>query len=292
VLELRTVVLFLAGHLVVPVMFLHGLQLEPGTLRHELRRPVFWRAVAATVIAVPLVAVAVVKLLPVTPLAAGVITVMAICPGQVLLVRAVEMQRGHTRLALSLAVMLSLVSIVTVPAWVRILSALFPFQLEASAAGVFGRLLPQLLLPMAAGFVLRLGAPKLAKRLERPVEGLFLVALGCAAVLVVVVVGRQLGALRLLGLAAAVLAVLASALVGWTAGGPDPRDRRTVAIAAIFGNPAVALYVAQVSYPALPLTPAILAYVVVRALALLLFTAASRARLPAGPARPRGATPA
>jgi BASS family bile acid:Na+ symporter len=273
---LRTFVLLAAGQLVVLSAFVHGLQLEPGTIRTQLRRPVAWRAIGLVIFVLPLVAIAVARTLPLSPLAAGTLVLMACCPGQEAQVFAASRQGGNPRLSIALAVTLSLVSIVTVPAWMTVIDRLTPAPWDASPGLVFSHVAPRLLAPLAAGFTLRALVPSHALALARWGERLLVAGLALAAVLLVVVGGRELAHARPVSLLAAAAMLGTSALLGHLAGGPDPHDRTTVGIAALFGNPAVALAVAEANRPEIRLAPALAAYVLLRVLATLAFTGWAR----------------
>jgi BASS family bile acid:Na+ symporter len=269
---LRDVVPLAAGQLVVLSALVHGLQLEPGTIRAEWRRPVTWRGLGLVLFVLPPVAIALAWGLRLGPLPAGALVLTACCPGQEAQVFAASRQGGNPRLSIALAVTLSLVSIVSVPAWMTVIDRLTPAPWHASPGLVLAHVAPRLLAPLAAGFTLRTLAPAPAAVLARWGERLLVAGLGLAALLLVVVGGRELAHARPVSLFAAAAMLGTSALLGHLAGGPDPRDRTTVGIAALFGNPAVALAVAEANRPEIRLAPALAAYVLLRVLATLAFT--------------------
>lgn len=101
--------------IIVLFSLITGLDLRPGDLRRTLRRPVFWRGFLAALVGVPLLAVAIVSLLPVGRRAEELLLLVAVSPGVVLLTRAVRKVRGSTILASELFLTLTLTAVLLLP---------------------------------------------------------------------------------------------------------------------------------------------------------------------------------
>lgn len=224
-----------------------GVVLTPGDLWTSLRRR---SAIGAVVVldclALPIVvwALCVVTALP-ESFQIGLLLVGMASAGPLGL-KFVQLARGDSALAVSLVAILELANIVVIPLWARIL-------LPAGAALPIGTisttLIRLVLLPVAAGMIIRAAAPRIAASL-RPVA-----ALVSSVSLVLVVVLAVVPELHLLGEAlgsgvatVSVVTLVFVLLVGWLVGGPTPAER--VATSLVSGVRAVgpALAVALVSF--------------------------------------------
>jgi BASS family bile acid:Na+ symporter len=286
---IRHVVPFLASHLIMAISLALGLSVSWRELQAEFRRPVLWRGVLVALVTLPLWTLVVVKVLPLKPVAAGTLLLMAFSPGVIMLVTIVRGQQGNVPLAVALSLTLTLAAIVLLPVSLWVLNALFPATFRASPLKLFAAIIPGLMVPLGVGLALREWAPDFARRLQ-PVVELFLKAvLACVVVMLLIVGVPGLRAVNGWSLLAVLLVICGGAFIGHAAGGPRLEDRRTLAIAGVLGNPAIALFVAGASFPELKLLPAMAAFLVLRALALIPYLlwskrlAARRTEQPPGP---------
>lgn len=267
---LRTVVTFLAGHLVFLLMLSVGLQVGLRDLGDLRRRPgLYLRAIAIIELAVPLLAMAVVALLRPGRLAAGALLLLSVCPGVALLTHSARKKGGSLVTALNLLLVLSLLAALTVPAWLSVLSGIYDRPVLVSSGQVFSTVVPRVLLPLALGMVVHALAPKLAPTLGRLANAAFVVALLVVALVLLVKAGPALRQLSVRTLLAVLVLVTGSALLGHAVGGPRPEDRITVGLAAVLGNPALALAIVKENLPGSPALAVVAAYVLLRAVALL-----------------------
>ena len=118
-----------------------------------------------------------------------------------------------------------------------------------------------------------------AARPSGAANALFLAGLACACVVLLVRGLPLLRQVNLRTLAALLLVVTASALLGHQVGGPRHEDRVAVGIAAVFGNPALALAIAKESFSSTPALPIIAAFLLLRTLALLPYLRWARAQV-------------
>jgi bile acid:Na+ symporter, BASS family len=267
---LRTLVAFLAAHLVFALMLAVGLQVRLGDVDDVRRRPALYlRSLAVIELAVPLLAIAVVAVFRPPPLAMGALLLMAVCPGVAMLTRAAPKKGGSLTTAVNMLLLLSLLAPLTVPAWLAVLARVYDRPLQLAPGQVFATVAPAVLLPLALGMVVHALLPRLAPKLSRAAMLFFNVALLVVAVLLVVKAGPALLQVGPRALLAMLVLITASALLGHWAGGPRLEDRRTVALAAVFGNPALAIAIIKVNFPDSPAVPLLGAYLLLRALALL-----------------------
>jgi BASS family bile acid:Na+ symporter len=273
---------FLATYAIAALMLATGLQTDRAIVRDlAARAGLLARALALVWIGVPALALIVVSLVRPGPLAALAIVVMAICPGVPLIVRRVRRVEGDPELSLAILIACALSAIVMVPVWVEILARVAPFDLAMDRTGVASVLLPNVLLPFAIGRAINHYAPRRARVLAKVALGGFFAGL---VVVLAVLVPR---AIPLLGratadsIAALALVTLGAAALGYLAGGPRHDQRISFAYAAALGNPAMAIAVLAPTVQARAV-PLVIAYVLLRALALIPFTLWLKRSAPAG----------
>lgn len=269
-LSVRHGVEFAVQHLVVLMGFVLGLAVDESAVKRAMRLPAYTRGLPLILLGVPLLALLVVNLLPLPPIAAGILLLMAVSPGVPNVAVAAYRQRGDLSLTVALSLTLSLAAIVCLPLSLRLLSDFFPAVFKApTTVQLLKRVMLPFLVPLAAGWALRAWRPMLARRLLRPMLWLFKAVFVVAILLLLFLSGPRLhdvGGWMVLGM---LVMTLGSALLGHVAGGPRPEDRTALALAAVFGNPSIALAVATASYQDLRLAPFLAVYLVLRALALL-----------------------
>jgi BASS family bile acid:Na+ symporter len=287
---LREVVQLFATNALSALMLGAALRCEPGLLRRLRERPwMFLRALVVLWLGVPLLAILTVTAFALPPMGAATLLVVSICPGVPLLVRSTRKVHG----GMSTAVLLLLLSAITapllVPLWVRILSAIFPVAFAIQPAQVVRALLPIVLVPIAAGVMIRWLLPRVAPILARVADVVFAVGIVILLVAVLILGVPRLPEVGWRNYVAVLVVTFGAGLMGYWAGRPALEDRKATALAAAMGNPALALAVVAASYPGYPATVLIALYVLIRALALIPFKRWLGAR--GGPAR-HGAEPA
>ena len=179
----------LAAIMLVALTFGAGLQVNREHLKATLRNVnLIVRALLANFVLVPIVGVLIAKALRLPgPVATGFL-LMAIAPGVPFVLASVRKRGGSLGLAVSLALFLPLISIVTVPA-----TAALVLPTAAKAALPMTRFVATLLLfqllPLLGGIVVGTVAPQSAARLGRPLQVVFFVsALALVGVLVPTIV--------------------------------------------------------------------------------------------------------
>lgn len=254
------------------VMLALGLSLRPDSMHHWRSRPALpLRVLLGSCLLVPLAGLLLLQLpwsWELSRPARHAIALMAVCPSAPLALRKAGASGGDRQLAALLQVSAALVAILTIP----LLALLFRHTFDQDGwlirpmdvALQVGRVQ---VLPLLLGVLLRRMLPRLAERIERPLEtianALLLLLVGVvllkAGPALMVTVPGDPGALVMM----AVLAVLSLALGRWL-GGRDRNEGLTTALVTAMRNPGLALLFASRFGQHLPgLKLWILAYVLV-----------------------------
>ena len=238
-----------------------GLLLGREHVAAALRRRMMLAAIVlAVIVPVPAFAVLFVKLLGLTgPVAAGIV-LMAISPGAPVALRRTLTAGGRAEFAPALHLAIVLVAVVTVPATLVILDALFEAAFTISPLQVARQVFIAQLLPMGLGVAIRVWRPVVAARLAPPLTAIsngLLVALLAASL---VVFWPSLVATGWTPVAAGVLLTAAALAVGAACAGRDAAARPQGALAAAMRNPGLALYIGAVNQAPAGVLAAVIAY--------------------------------
>lgn len=252
----------------IALIFGIGLESTPGDALHLLRHPrQLLRALIAMYVAVPLAALAVVQLLPLSAPVAGSILVLAASSGAPLLPRKL-LGVGDGAYVFSLVVLTSLLAIVVVPLWMELMPVAFsrlpPIPAEQTAI-LIAR---SFFLPLLAGMLLRRLAPRLARTIASRLVAIAGIVLVAGAVALLVVNHDTLLEVRWRGVAALAIFMAVSLAIGHVLGGPDPEQRTGLAVACAIRHIGIAVLVAT-SLPG-PKTATILAVYIATSTAISL----------------------
>jgi BASS family bile acid:Na+ symporter len=221
-----------------------GMQSTVDDLTYLWRRPwLLFKSMLAMYVLIPLVAVALVRLLPVDFGLKVAVVVVAISAGAPLVPRKL-MPLTNDAYVFSVIATSSLLAIVTVPLWLVVLSNLSGATPEITPLDT-GRLIGRtFLLPLAVGMSVRILAPNLSEKLSDillAVGGIVLTLGG----LVLLVLGwpllKEAGWISLLVLG---LLTTLSLGIGHLMGGPDEEDRTALAISCATRHLGIAVLVA------------------------------------------------
>lgn len=245
-----------------------GLSQGYGNLSVLWRKPnLLIRCLLASFIFVPLAAMVIEIIIPMSfPVRIGLAT-MATCPGAAMIYRKSLKGRAIPKLAGSFQVTTALLGVAIVPIWMSVLSALYPANLSIDPATVFKQVAEAQFIPIAVGLAIHEWLPDLAEDLDQPVFklGTFLL-LGLLLVILAVALPEVLtiGVFPVLG---AVLFATACLLIGHFLGGPEPESRLTIAIANSSRNSGLALAIATANFSDPGILGAIATYALFSALA-------------------------
>ena len=239
------------------------------------RRPsLLLRSVVAAFVVVPLVAMVVTRVLPLPFEVRAGIAAMAVMPGAPVIYRKMLKGPGNAELAGSFQATMALLSIVLVPLWFMVLSALYPADQVAPVAVVFKQVMLVQGVPLLVGAAIAHWLPDLADDFNEPLHRISSAML-IGVVLMVVVMGLSLvlkaGPLPIL---AVVLMAAAGLVSGHYLGGADPTVRQTIALANGSRNAGLALALITLNFPgvAQEVLVTIASYAVMSAIAGKIYT--------------------
>ena len=157
---------------------------------------------------------------------------------------------GRASYAVGLLMAAALLAIVFIPLALRLIALGFGKEAHVPEAAVAGLVAITVLVPIAAGIVVRRLAPAFAARASRPISLGAMALLGVVVVLLLIRAWRPAVSLIGDGHVLAIAAFVAIGLiVGHLLGGPDPRDRVVLALATASRHPGVALAIAAANFP-------------------------------------------
>jgi BASS family bile acid:Na+ symporter len=268
----------LARIAVVLVAFSIGLGAATCQVTWLWRRPArLARSLLVVLVAVPAMAILLVKTLPLAvPVWAGLILV-SLSAGPVAAIRTTRAGNDDQSYAVSLAVTLLLANIPFVPIAFAIEGAVFGRRVSVGVWSVAELILLVQLLPLSLGLLIARRWPAFAPRLlqvtSRLGNGLLLVI----ALVIVVALARQMVAIGAPGLLAALgLAVFATVL-GHLLGGPDRDQRLVLATLSAMRFPALAILLATTLRGGTAILPVVMAYTLISAVTTAVYRAVTRA---------------
>lgn len=153
---------------------------------------------------------------------------------------------GTGSYAVALLAISAVVAIVFIPVALALLGLIFPATVSIPASRVATVVGMSVLLPLAAGIVVRSAAPQLSTRIAKPLSGVSALLLAVAFIPIMVKVWPAM--MALLGhftLVAIVVFVAVSLVVGHLLGGPAPGDRTVLGLATASRHPGVAVALAS-----------------------------------------------
>jgi BASS family bile acid:Na+ symporter len=164
---------------------------------------------------------------------------------------------GDAHYAIGLLAVAALVAIVFVPLAVTLLGRIFGYTIKVPMTTVAHVVATSILVPLAAGFLVRWLAPALALRIARPLSIVGWVVLVAACI--PVLIGSWRGMFGLIGnysLVAVVGVAIVGLLVGHVLGGPHDEHRTVLALSTATRHPGMALAIAHAVAPDEKVLPA------------------------------------
>ncbi|WP_225336427.1 bile acid:sodium symporter family protein [Halomicrobium urmianum] len=233
---------------VLATMLSVGLDLRPDDVVQSVGQ---WRLLARSalvnLVGVPALTLIALLVAPVeTEYAVGLL-VIAVSPGAPFGPKLAEISDSDVAFASGLMVVLATASVLTVPAS---LALLVPGSVDVDLVAIARIVVVVQLVPLLAGFALRVRDRAFASRLYAPTRRL---STGLLLVLIALLVVINADAIsRLVGtgvLAVSSVVVVGSMVAGYASGGPDRSMREALATSTTARNAAVALLVATTSFP-------------------------------------------
>jgi predicted Na+-dependent transporter len=241
----------IAAVMLVTLTFGAGLEVNRAHLAAILKNAnLLVKAIVANFVLVPIYGVLIARGFDLrTDIATGFL-LMAIAPGVPFLMMGARKKGGRLGLAVTMALLFPLLSVVTVPITASIV---LPPEMRASLplAQFVTTLLLLQFVPLLVGMVLAHRLPALAARLERPAKLLCLLALIVLFAALAPRLVRDVGAVYgSRGMFAMLCIVLLSVVTGWLMGGPDEPERRTLSIGTALRNIGLCALVATAGFGA------------------------------------------
>jgi predicted Na+-dependent transporter len=271
------VITLVAAATIFTVMFTLGLGIVLGELRGVARSPgLVVRALFAVLVAVPVLAVVVVRAFDLPRSVQVGIVLMNLSPGAPMALRRSIAAGGHRAFAPALQIMVALLAVVSMPLSIAALGALYAGDATVAPQDVALQVFKAQLVPLGLGMLWRRLAPGMAARVEPRLGRLSGLLLAALLLLVLIDVAPVLAGASWRVVAAIVLVTLLAVGTGHLLGGPTLPTRTAVAICSAARNPGLALLVATQNAASPALVATVLIYLVVSALTLVPYVASSR----------------
>lgn len=271
---------------VTVIIFGIGLDSTPRDAVRLFRHPaLLLRSVLAMYVLVPLAALALVKLLPLSPGVEAGLLVLAVSAGAPLLPRKL-LGIGDGAYIFSLVVVSSVLAVILVPVWLEILVPLFPrlpHLAPERAAIVLGE---SFFLPLLAGMAVRWLFPRFAAWVGGRLVGLAGLFLALAALVLLAVNWHIVLEVQWQGVAALAVLILMALVIGHLVGGPKEEDRTALAVACATRHIGVAVVVAT-SLPGVRVAVVISVYIAISVAVTLPYTRWRRKIAPAAGSAPK-----
>ena len=250
------------------LVFAVGLNSSRGDLLHLLQRPAqLFRAILAVIVIPPIAAGLLISFTPLEPIIKGAIFVMAVSPVPPL-VPGKELSAGARKeYAYGVYVAMALITVVSVPAALAIATETFEHKLFLPLATLAKTVGGGVIFPLLLGWAIRRYVPE-AARFWQHVYRVSMALVLIAFVPIVVKIWPSMISMIGNGAVVSMAAITIIALLGGhLLGGPDPRDRATLAIASSVRHPGLALAIAGASFRDPRVSAAILLFMLVGMLA-------------------------
>jgi len=246
------IIILAAKASIVGMVFALGLRSKPEDVAELLGRPgLLFRSFVAINIIPPLFAIAAIALLPLRLEIEVMLLALSLSPIPPLLPGKASSARGDRSFAIALLVVFALLSVVWVPLAVQIAGWIFGRPVGVDPKAIAWIVATLIIVPLALGMALRRFAADFAGRIHHAVSLLSTIVLVIVALLIIANSARamlaQTGDGVLVLMAVFVLVGLAA---GHLLGGPEPRERTDLALAAASRHPGITLAVAQMIFPA------------------------------------------
>ncbi len=258
--------LYIMKGAVVALILAIGMSSTLDDVLYLWRRPAtLFRSLVAMYVAVPAAALVMVKLFPLPWGTEVALVVLALCAGAPLLPKKLLKLGGEPTYAFSLVVATSVLALVTVPLGLRLLSGVLAFESSVGPMEIAFLVLESFLIPLGGGLLFHAVKPRLAERMGEALLHVGSVVLALCTLAILAARWRLLLGIEASTFLAFALFAMAALASGHLLGGPDPRERTSLAVACVSRHIGLAMLVAA-SYRGNPRTLAlVLAYIVASA---------------------------
>ena len=236
---------------IILTVFGFGLQATMADVLYLWRRPsLLARSLVAMFVVMPLAAIAMAKLFALRPSVEIMLTALAISPLPPLLPRKEVKAGGHIPYALGLMVIIGVLAIAIVPFLTRLIGVFAGRPFSMAPGAVASAIVGMVVLPLAAGLIVRAVLPAFAERYAKRVGQVAKVLLAISVLPILVTALPS--ALALIG-NGTLLAMVAFVVIGLGAGhwlGRPAEDHEVaLALSTSARHPAIALGIAKANFP-------------------------------------------
>ena len=240
----------LLNFFVATVMFSIGLRVSGGDLLDILRqRALFVRTLLANCALIPALGFLLIAIFPLTADAKVGVLLLSAIPGTPIALQFTRQAKTRLAFAGAMTFVLSLVAIAMTPLAIEVMPQAAQRN-ERPLLLLITSIVLYIALPLCAGLWAARRMPTLASKLELPLGVLATITFVFLMWETRLVRREAFYAIRGRGtIAALVLLLLFSMLIGWFIGGPDNDSRRVLATATSMRNVIVVLYVARYCFP-------------------------------------------
>jgi bile acid:Na+ symporter, BASS family len=266
-MDLKHLVMLALQLSILATVFGFGLRATVKDVLYLIRNPsLLGRSVVAMFVIMPLVALALVRAFHLEPRLEIALICISIAPLPPIIPKKLAKAGGHPAYGLALTAVVALFAVVFVPVASALLGRFFGQPFAMGGGAIARVMLLTIVLPLAAGMIVRATLPAVADRIERPIALIGGILLPVA---VIALVGANLSAIWAHVGGGTVLAIASFVViglgVGHLLGGPDPDGRVVLAISTACRHPAVVLAIATANYPTESFVAVILLYLLVGA---------------------------
>jgi bile acid:Na+ symporter, BASS family len=251
-MPMTAVILLMVKASIILSVFAIGLKATFADATFLFRRPGHLiRALLSMNVLMPLTALAVGAPFDLHPAVKIALVVLSVSPTPPVLPKKALKAGGTEAYTIGLLVAAAALSIVVIPLSMEMFERLTGVALVMRAGAVATLVLTTILAPLLAGIAVRTVARVSADRIARPIGILASVLLIVSAVPILIgLAGTVLSVITKGTVLSLVAFALAGLIIGHALGGPEPDNRRVLALATASRHPAVALAIAHANFPA------------------------------------------
>ncbi len=236
------------------------------------QRSLFIRCILASFLIVPLAAIVINQVLPLSfPIRVG-LAAMAICPGAPMIYRKLLKGKARAELAGSYQITMGILAVIFVPIWISVLSNLYPSEATVDSGTIFKQVASAQLIPIVVGVAIRERFPEFADDWEQIISKLGNFLLIGVVLLIMAVALPKVLTIGIVPVIGAILFATACLVSGHILGGPEPENRLTIAVANSTRNAGLALAIATVNFEDPSILGAIATYAVFSSVAGGIYT--------------------
>jgi BASS family bile acid:Na+ symporter len=250
-MNLATVLPLVLQGSVALTVFCLGLEASPRECLYLVRRPIdLLKAIVSMNVIMPLVALALVMLFDFHVTVDIALLTLSVSPVPPLFPKKSAGAGGSASYTIGLLVAISILSIVTVPLTVELVSSALGLKAHMSPLAVAKVVAVTILVPLGAGLLVCAVLPALAETIAKPLAKIAIITLVLAIIPLLIVAWPTMWALIGGGTLIALAAFVAIGLtVGHVLGGPDPNERAVLALSTATRHPGMAIAIANANNP-------------------------------------------